>query len=144
MIDIKYICCCDSEFEQIKQIRKTVFINEQGAYASEEFDAFDEDSSTVFAILYYNNTPAGTARLVKYNDSYKVGRIAILKEYRGLGFGKKLVCALVEKAFLSADRVFVDAQNHAVAFYQKIGFKIIGEEITDRGLPHIPMCILRS
>lgn len=144
MIDIKYISCCDSEFEFIKQIRKKVFIAEQGAYANEEFDSFDDDKNTVFALLYYDNKPAGTARLVKTDDGCKIGRIAILKEYRGMGFGKTLVCALVEKAFICEKKVFVDAQNHAVDFYKKIGFKIIGDEIIDRGLPHIPMCILRS
>lgn len=34
-----------------------------------------------------------------------------------------------------------DAQNHAVNFYEKLGFRICGRELVDRGIVHTPMCI---
>lgn len=131
------------EFELVKKIRTEVFTNEQKADAKGEFDFYD--NSAEFALLYDDNTAIATARLVKTELGFKIGRIAVLKQYRGQNLGDKIVRAVVERAFsLGAQQVFVDAQNYAVGFYERIGFEVIGDEITDRGLPHIPMCLDRS
>ncbi|MDE5964374.1 MAG: GNAT family N-acetyltransferase [Eubacterium sp.] len=127
------------EFEAVKVIRSCVFTNEQGADADSEFDEYDKTS--LFALLYEDDKPVGTARIAETAEGIKIGRIAILKECRGKGYGADIVKAVTDKAFdMGADRVFVDAQNYAVPFYEKLGFKVIGAEIIDRGLPHIPMC----
>lgn len=128
-----------AEFEFVKSIRTCVFTNEQGADADSEFDEYDNTS--LFALLYDENEPVGTARIAKTAAGFKIGRIAILKSCRGKGYGADIVSAVTDKAFeMGADKVFVDAQNYAVPFYEKLGFKVTGTEIVDRGLPHIPMC----
>lgn len=140
MCNIKFIKSNDSEFDFVKRIRTAVFTDEQGADSATEFDNYD--SAADFALLYDTDKPVGTARVVKLNKGFKIGRIAVLKECRGKGYGAVIVRAVLEKAFeKGADTVYVDAQNYAVPFYEKIGFKVIGNEITDRGLPHIPMII---
>lgn len=130
-----------AEFEIVKAIRTCVFTNEQGADADDEFDSYD--STSLFALLYDDkNEPVGTARIAQTSSGIKIGRIAILKECRGKGYGADIVKAVTQKAFdMGADKVLVDAQNYAVPFYEKLGFTVIGTEIMDRGLPHIPMCI---
>lgn len=140
MYNIKFIKSSDYEFEYVRSIRTAVFTNEQGADALTEFDTYDGQAD--FALLFDSDKPVGTARVVRLDKDFKIGRIAILKEYRGKGYGAVIVCAVLEKAFEDgAAAVYVDAQNYAVPFYEKIGFKVIGDEITDRGLPHIPMMI---
>lgn len=143
MYNIKFFTSQDNYFETVKAIRTAVFTEEQGANADEEFDAYD--SKAEFALLFENGAPVGTARTVKAPKGYKIGRIAVLKEYRGKGYGDLLVRVITRRAFEKcADTVYVDAQNYAVPFYEKIGFKVIGEELFDRGLPHIPMSIERE
>ena len=128
-----------AEFEIVKAIRTCVFTNEQGADADNEFDEYDKTS--LFVLLYEGDKPVGTARIAETAAGIKIGRIAILKECRGKGYGADIVKAVTDRAFdMGADKVLVDAQNYAVPFYEKLGFKVIGAEITDRGLPHIPMC----
>ena len=128
-----------AEFEIVKAIRTCVFTNEQGADADNEFDEYDKTS--LFALLYEGDKPVGTARIAETAAGIKIGRIAILKECRGKGYGADIVKAVTDRVFdMGADKVLVDAQNYAVPFYEKLGFKVIGAEITDRGLPHIPMC----
>ena len=128
-----------AEFEIVKAIRTCVFTNEQGADADNEFDEYDKTS--LLALLYEGDKPVGTARIAETAAGIKIGRIAILKECRGKGYGADIVKAVTDRAFdMGADKVLVDAQNYAVPFYEKLGFKVIGAEITDRGLPHIPMC----
>lgn len=141
MNNIKFFDCSSAEFELVKSIRTAVFTNEQGANAAEEFDEFDNSSDSVFALLYEGEDAVATARIANTEKGVKIGRIAVLKSCRGKGYGAVIVNKVTEKAFnMGADIVYVDAQNYAVPFYEKLGFKIIGNEIMDRGLPHIPMC----
>ena len=66
----------------------------------------------------------------------------MLKEYRGKHYGATVVNAVVAKSIeAGAERIYVDAQNHAVNFYEKLGFRICGRELVDRGIVHTPMCI---
>lgn len=141
--NIEFFNFYDSRYEIVKSIRTTVFTNEQGAQAENEFDEYDKFS--LFALLYQDETPVATARLAETEKGFKIGRIAVLKTSRGRGYGATIVNFVTEKAFnVGADVVYVDAQNHAVPFYQKLGFNIIGQELVDRGLPHIPMSISRG
>lgn len=141
--NIKFIGYNHPDFELVKGIRTAVFTKEQGADALGEFDEYDIKSQ--FALLYENGNAVGTARIAHTDKGVKIGRIAILKSERGKGYGAVIVNAVTERAFQQgADRVFVDAQNYAVPFYEKLGFTVIGTEITDRGLPHIPMCISKE
>lgn len=140
MYNIKFINHNDSDFSKVKMIRTTVFTREQGADADGEFDCYDDGA--VFALLYDGNEAVATARVAVTDKGYKIGRIAVLKQYRGKGLGSAVVRAVTQSAFdKGAQRVFVDAQNYAVPFYEKMGFKVSGSEITDRGLPHIPMTL---
>lgn len=140
MYNIKFINHNDSDFSKVKMIRTAVFTREQGADADGEFDCYDDGA--VFALLYDGNEAVATARVVVTDKGYKIGRIAVLKQYRGKGLGSAVVRAVTQSAFdKGAQRVFVDAQNYAVPFYEKMGFKVSGSEITDRGLPHIPMTL---
>ena len=114
-----------AEFEIVKAIRTCVFTNEQGADADNEFDEYDKTS--LFALLYEGDKPVGTARIAETAAGIKIGRIAILKECRGKGYGADIVKAVTDRAFdMGADKVLVDAQNYAVPFYEKLGFKVIG------------------
>lgn len=139
MAEIKFYLKTDPEFILVKSIRMKVFVEEQGAIGSEELDELD--SMSLFAVLYDGSSAAATARISETDKGLKIGRIAVLKEYRGRGFGKAVAAAVCRKGFdAGADRIYVDAQNHAVPFYEKLGFRICGRELTDRGLLHTPMC----
>lgn len=145
MNNIKFFNFDSAEFELVKSIRTAVFTNEQGANAEEEFDKYDNASESVFALLYDDENAIATARIANTEKGVKIGRIAVLKSCRGKGYGAVIVNAVTNKAFdMGADMVYVDAQNYAVPFYEKLGFKAIGSEIIDRGLPHIPMCIKKG
>ena len=145
MNNINFFDCSSSEFDFVKSIRTAVFTNEQGASAPEEFDKYDNSSDSVFALLYEGEDAVATARIADTEKGLKIGRIAVLKSCRGRGYGAVIVRAVTDRAFdMGADVVYVDAQNYAVPFYEKLGFKVIGSEIIDRGLPHIPMCIKKG
>lgn len=141
MDSIKFLRYGDPEFALVKSIRIQVFVTEQGIDAKQEFDEHDRNS--LFALLYDGGSAVATARVCEIPQGrLKIGRIAVLPDYRKKHCGSRIVNAVLQKSFATGvDRVYVDAQVHAVPFYEKLGFRITGTQIVDRGLYHIPMCV---
>lgn len=133
---------------EIASIRREVFGTEQGWSDNIIFD--DADETAIQAVVYkdINRTiPVGVGRLHKTADGedYKIGRIAVKKDERGQGYGDFIVRMLVDKGLLmGADRVLVGAQPHAIAFYEKIGFRPVGETYEEAGIEHTVMEIRQN
>lgn len=128
-----------SELEQCFSVRKKVFMEEQGFH-----DEFDEIDDRAHHILFLDDDkPVGTARLFLYENEWHIGRVCVLKEYRGQGIGKFMVQEAVCKAReLGQSKVLsLSAQVRVKDFYEKLGFKQSGEQLYDEGCPHIPMKI---
>lgn len=119
------------------QIRKEVFIKEQGVNSLIEFD--ENDKTATHFLLTYNSVPCGTIRIIKTEDGYKFTRLAVLKEYRGKGLGTTLV-HFVEKK-LSQEHaplhIVLDSQLHALDFYKKLEYKECSEHFTEAGIEHV-------
>lgn len=86
-------------------IRKTVFVEEQGCPVSDEFDEFDTlHGDCQHILVYHEQQPVGTARVRIVDHAGKLERICILKPYRKFGLGKVIVDELErivkEKAFI--------------------------------------------
>ena len=79
----------------------------------------------------------GTGRLM---PDGKIGRMAVLTEYRGKGIGGEILTALVEAAkSRGLHEVYLHAQSHAMAFYQRFDFVVEGDEFQEAGIPHLKM-----
>lgn len=125
---------------EAKQIRTQVFVDEQGF--KNEFDHLD--SQSIHLVIYQNGKPAATGRLYSDNTGFHIGRIAVKKQYRGLGLGAKVISLLEQKAKANSavhtpKTLFVSAQVRAEGFYKKQGFTPEGGEYADEGVPHIKM-----
>ena len=72
--------------KELRKIREVVFIKEQSVPKEEEWDGHDEESWH-FLALSGTKRPIGCARLMQ---SGQIGRMAVLKENRGLGVGDLL------------------------------------------------------
>lgn len=127
------------DYTPSRQIRETVFVEEQGYTLEEEFDEYD--AVCPHLVLFEGEIPVATGRLILLADgTAKLGRIAVLKSHRGKHLGAKIVEALLEKAkLLGAKRAYVSAQCYAIPFYNKFGFKEYGEEYPDGRIPHMDM-----
>lgn len=127
------------DYTPSRQIRETVFVEEQGYTLEEEFDEYD--AVCPHLVLFEGEIPVATGRLILLPDgTAKLGRIAVLKSHRGKHLGAKIVEDLLEKAkLLGAKRAYVSAQCYAIPFYNKFGFKEYGEEYPDGRIPHMDM-----
>lgn len=123
------------------EIRKKVFIEEQNV--PEEIERDKLDVSSTHAVIYNDELPIATGRIVFKEDSNcSLGRIAVLKEYRGKNIGKMLVENLVKKSFeLGAHEIHIHAQKHAERFYERLNFTPYGELFYEGGIPHVSMVL---
>jgi predicted GNAT family N-acyltransferase len=116
-------------------IRFTVFVEEQGVPLEIELDEMDE--KCIHALAFENEKAVGTGRLLP--DGH-IGRMAVLKDWRGRGIGGLILKRLMDKARERGDReVVLSAQVHAAAFYRAHGFVEEGAEYLDAGIPHRDM-----
>ncbi|TAK82260.1 MAG: GNAT family N-acetyltransferase [Betaproteobacteria bacterium] len=116
-------------------IRFAVFVEEQGVPREIELDEMDE--ACVHAVAFEGDAAVATGRLLP--DGH-VGRMAVLKRWRGRGIGSRLLERLIEQARSRGDReVALSAQVHAVAFYKAHGFREEGGEYREAGIPHQAM-----
>lgn len=121
-----------------KAIRMKVFVEEQGFSEQEEMD--DLDAVSLHGLVWYDEQPAATGRLYEQDGVFHAGRFAVLPAYRGRGLGDLVVRLMVNKAFeLGADEVHLGAQDQAMKFYEKIGFRICGDAYRDGHVRHYPM-----
>lgn len=139
--------------EDEKRIRTDVFIMEQGF--RHEFDEIDEYATHL--LVYDGDIPIGCGRIYEvFKESspssegtassaaetpvYAIGRIALVKDYRGMQLGSTIVWKLTRLAEeYGAKTIQLSAQCRAQGFYEKCGFTAIGETYMDEDYPHILM-----
>ncbi|MEO8000545.1 MAG: GNAT family N-acetyltransferase [Arenimonas sp.] len=124
------------DFKDLRAIREPVFVVEQNVPIEEEWDALDPLCHHVIA-RDFNHKPIGTGRLT---PEHKIGRMAVIKEWRGKNVGAALLQVLIDKAReLGWTEVSLNSQVSAIGFYTKFGFVSYGEEYEEAGIMHKSM-----
>jgi predicted GNAT family N-acyltransferase len=123
-------------------VRRAVFVEEQGVPESLEWDEYEE-TATHF-VAYDEGRPVGAARFREYDLDgdrvCKVERVAVLEEARGEDWGRRLMESLeAEARDASFDRFYLHAQTSARHFYEKLGYEQVGEEFLEADIPHVKM-----
>ncbi|MEP7185881.1 MAG: GNAT family N-acetyltransferase [Rhodanobacter sp.] len=117
-------------------LRDTVFIQEQHVPEARERDGTDGDCQHVLA-HDENGHPIGCGRLT---PARKIGRMAVLAEWRGQGVGTAMLRELIARArAMGWTELALDAQTSAIGFYERAGFEAYGDIFDDAGLPHRAM-----
>jgi predicted GNAT family N-acyltransferase len=120
---------------EAQRIRFTVFVEEQRVPPELEMD--EHDAQCIHALAFAEGQVIGTGRLLP--DGH-IGRMAVLKEWRGHGAGKALLRALIGAARRRGDpEVALNAQVQALGFYRAEGFMAEGPEYEEAGIPHQTM-----
>lgn len=124
--------------DDAKHIRYTVFIDEQGF--DKEIDEYDDDNKARHIVMYDGENAIATARAFEEApNTYHIGRVAVLKEHRGKGYGREVLTHLENdlKNNAGAKKVTISAQLHAKGFYEAIGYTVIGDVYLEEGKEHI-------
>ena len=125
---------------QLKNIREKVFIQEQKVTPELEWDGMDEKA--IHFLVFKDEKAIGCARAIVIKSRMQLGRMAVLKEYRGQGAGS----TLIEKAIVTAklkqlSGIHISAQCNAINFYVKFGFEVMGDTYLDAEILHCDMTL---
>ncbi len=133
-VKISQVAWQESE-NHLREIRTAVFIEEQ--LVTPEFEWDEIDATAIHLLAMLDNQPIACLRIINY---HKIGRMAVLKNYRSMGLGTLLLLEAVEicKKYGSKS-VCLSAQTHAITFYSQAGFKQISDEYCDVHIPHVDM-----
>ena len=125
----------------VLNIRNIVFVGEQNCPYDIEVVPSEEEEAKHF-LIYYKDTPVGTIRYRAMGDrTYKIERFAILKEYRGHGYGKDAFLYLVAKLEENFNpcTIYFNAQYQLFDYYKALGFTEEGETFYEANIKHIKM-----
>ncbi len=121
-------------------VRQIVFREEQGVDYHED-EILEEELESKTYLIYMKDIVIGTIRYRFVNDAYKVERFAILKEYRGKGYGKQAFEFLVNLIISQFNpcTITLNSQEPVIGFYEKCGFTKQGKMFVEAGIKHIKM-----
>jgi predicted GNAT family N-acyltransferase len=123
----------ENSSECLTDIRYNVFVEEQHVPINEEID--EDDPHAVHWIAYDSDNKAiATGRLL---SNGQVGRMAVLKEFRGRGVGSSLMRSIIRYANREDIRALgLNSQIKAIPFYERFGFIVQKEPFMDAGILH--------
>lgn len=129
----------DSELKGAFEVRKQVFVAEQGVPEDVELDELDMEAMHV--VVKDGERIVGTARVLFLAASQaKLERMAILKSFRRRGIGKGIISFLDEEfKNRGTEQVVLHAQCSAVNFYRSCGFEESGLPFWEVGIKHVKM-----
>lgn len=126
------------EYELLTMIREKVFIEEQEVTSQLEWDGMDKDA--IHFLAFKDKKGVGCARAFVIQNRMQLGRMAVLREYRGEGIGSALIETAITLAKLNQlSGIYISAQCHAIDFYKKFGFEVTSDIYLDAEIPHRDM-----
>lgn len=127
------------ELYEILKSRAEIFVIEQNI---NYLDMDDVDYDSLHCFFMENHRIIAYLRAFYQNRDkkiVKIGRVLTLKHGNGIGNALMLQALQAIKEKFKCEKVMVDAQKHAVGFYEKFGFKIISDDFLEEGIVHIRM-----
>jgi ElaA protein len=132
------------ELYEIMALRQEVFVVEQTCWYQ---DADGNDQAAIHVGGYLDDKLVAYARLlprgISYPDYASIGRVVTSPTVRGRGLGRPLMRYSLEVLFAAYGRqpVKISAQAHLQDFYGSLGFRGVGEEYLEDGIPHRGMVL---
>ncbi len=132
-----------SELYEILHLRQEIFIVEQQCVYN-DLDKKDQFSRHLTAHDFTTRELVAYARLIPPGitfDQASIGRVVVRTDYRGNGMGGVLMQKAMKELWdwYGLQPICIGAQSHLQTFYKGLGFKPIGGEYDDAGIPHIDM-----
>ncbi len=128
-----------TELYEILKARSEIFIMEQHILYQ---DMDDIDYKSLHCFFMEDNRVVAYLRAFYEDNSkscVKIGRVLTLRH--GNGIGKNLMEQSINAICLrmKCSKIYMDAQKHAVGFYEKLGFKVTSDEFLEEGIVHVAM-----
>jgi predicted GNAT family N-acyltransferase len=127
-----------SEVDEALELRRRVFVGQQGVTLEADRDGLDPEATHIVAID--DGHVVGTCRLVFDEGLARLGRMAVEELWRGRGLGGAILAEAEAQARAGgAQRIRLHAQLAARSLYERSGFQVKGEQFMEEGIPHLTM-----
>lgn len=129
------------ELYYLLQLRSEVFVVEQDCVYQ---DIDDKDQKALHVLGFKGDKIVAYTRIFKpgdYFDEASIGRVVVAKNERQHKYGYDIMKASIEAVgdFFNETNIRISAQCYLEKFYNNIGFKAVGEEYLEDGIPHVNM-----
>ena len=139
-VNVKIVESAD-EKEFVISIRRIVFIQELNIPEHMEID--DNEDLATYVLAKVEGKNVGTARWRETNSGIKLERFAVLNEYRSYGVGTAMT-KFILKQLDQSKLIYLNAQESAISFYEKLGFDSTGSMFDEVGIAHQKMIFPNS
>jgi len=104
-------------------------------------DELEEEKDNMLIGAFEDDSMLGCCMLVEENSGVvKLRQMAVLNALQGKGIGRALMQFAENLARDHGYKVLtMHARKHAVGFYEKMGYKVKGEEFQEVSIPHYEM-----
>ncbi|GAA4967870.1 GNAT family N-acetyltransferase [Algibacter aquimarinus] len=131
----------NNELYSLLQLRSEIFVVEQDC-VYQDLDGKDEKAIHVLGLK--NEKIVAYTRVFKPGDYFKeasIGRVVVAKNERQHKYGYVIMEASIEviKNLFNETLIKISAQVYLKKFYTNLGFKKVGEDYLEDGIPHTAM-----
>ena len=130
----------EEELQGAFEVRRQVFAVEQQIAEDLVFEKA-QDGDEIDIVVKDEGTVIGTARVVFTADNTaKIERMAVLKNFRNRGVGKGIISFLNEEfKRRNKTHIVLHAQYQVIDFYRACGFHESGLPFEEAGIKHVKM-----
>lgn len=128
-----------TDLYEIIVLREAVFVVEQNCVYQ---DADGKDFAALHLCGKHNGALVAYCRIYPENGAIHIGRVVTASEYRKMGLAYELMQRahhFTASKFQGFKEIHISAQKYLEKFYRKLGYKVVGDEYLEDGIPHIEM-----
>ena len=127
------------EYQQMIKMREDILRKPLGLNFDEK--ELESEKNNLLIAAFDDDKMLGCCMLVPENESIvRLRQMAVLNDLQGKGIGRALMLFAEN---LARDRgynkISMHARKNATGFYEKVGYKVVGDEFVEVTIPHFNM-----
>lgn len=126
-----------TELYEILKTRAEIFVMEQKILYL-DMDDIDYDSLHCF-FMENGKVTAYLRAFYVDQDVVRIGRVLTLEHGKGVGKELMIQSLSAVKSKMNCKKITMDAQKHAIGFYEKFGFQVTSGEFLEEEIVHVVM-----
>jgi N-acetylglutamate synthase-like GNAT family acetyltransferase len=132
------------EYAQIWQLREEMLRKPLGLSLKNE-DLSDDALDIIFIALDNENVIGCVMMHALPNNVIKLRQMAVYEAWQGKGIGQMLVKEAEKYSWQNGyEKIVLHARQHAIGFYQHLGYIIVSDLFTEVSIPHVAMEKLKT
>jgi len=127
------------EYRQMVQLRDDILRKPLGLHFTEE--ELEKEKDNLLVAAYEDDHMLGCCMLVEEDpETVRLRQMAVINDLQGKGIGSALMTFAENLARdRGYKRITMHARKNAIGFYEKMGYKQIGDEFEEITIPHYVM-----